>query len=63
MIFTALAFIAGIFFVWLGIKLLKSDSVYKGAIAIILGIILFIIASPGMLLVGSFLLRALGVIP
>jgi len=60
MIFSFLGFIAGIFFVWLGIKHLKRKSVFEGTMAIILGIILFVISSPGMLLLGSALLHVIG---
>ena len=63
MIFSVLGFITAIFFVWLGIKLLKRKSVYEGAMAIILAIILFVISSPGMLLLGLALLHAIGIIP
>jgi len=63
MIFSVLAFIAGIFLVWLGIKLLKRKSVFEGIMAILLAIILFVISSPGMLLLGSALLHAIGIIP
>jgi hypothetical protein len=63
MIFSVLGFITAIFFVWLGIKLLKRKSVYEGAMAIILAIILFVITSPGMLLLGLALLHAIGIIP
>ena len=63
MMFSVLGFIAGIFFVWLGIKLLKRESVFEGAMAIILAIILFAIASPGMFLLGSAVLQGIGVIP
>ena len=62
MIFTVLVFIAGIFFVWLGIKRLKRKSVFEGVMAIILAIILLVISSPGMLLLGSALLHLIGVI-
>ena len=63
MVFSVLGFIAGIFSVWLGIKLLKRKSVFEGVMAIILAIILFVISSPGMLLLGSALLHVIGVIP
>ena len=63
MIFSVLGFVAAIFFVWLGIELLKSKSVFEGVMAIIVAIILFVISSPGILLLGSALLHVLGVIP
>ena len=63
MVFSVLGFIAGIFSVWLGIKLLKRKSALEGAAAIILAVILFAITSPGMLLLGSALLHVIGVIP
>lgn len=62
MIFSVLVFIAGIFFVWLGIKSLKRKPVFEGVMVIILAIILLVISSPGMLLLGSALLHLIGVI-